>query len=266
MRGVTFFALFLSSVAFLRGGSIVLTPGSLLLAHPTSAITTANTISYTKAGVMLGTGQINGTDDLAEAMTVLNGDLFVSDGSGRVNLINLSSGAVVSSFGTNMVGLDGLGTLDANLIAVSFASTAVNVYSPSGALQQSIVLASLPNSFDWAGLASDGTTLYIGDFSSGRIYEYNSAGTQVGFINTGLANAIGNFSYDASNNSIWATSTNEVTDFSLTGTVLREFSTGSFPSDAIAVVPNSAVPEPGNGALVSLALAFVLAARRSCRS
>ena len=54
---------------------------------------------------------MTGTNDLPESLAVLNGQLFVSDGSGGVNLINLSSGVVASRSTTPGVGLTGLGIL-----------------------------------------------------------------------------------------------------------------------------------------------------------
>lgn len=120
---------FLLSLGALHADPISLTPGSLLVSFPTPVITTANLITNSKSGVILSQGQITGTGDLAESMTILNGNLYVSDGAGRVNTIDLASGAVSSYFSTGMVGLQGLASLSGDLLALSFSSNAVNVYS-----------------------------------------------------------------------------------------------------------------------------------------
>ncbi|HLH02869.1 MAG TPA: hypothetical protein VKX25_08865 [Bryobacteraceae bacterium] len=243
----------------LQAGPIDLAPGSLLLSQPTIAITTANTITYSQSGKILSTGQITGTGDLAEAMTVLSGQLYVSDGSGAINRIDLSSGAVSSSFSTGMIGLDGLGSLGTNLIAVDFQSTAIAVYTPGGQFLNSITLASVPSGLlDWTGLASDGSLFYIGDYGSGRIYRYDMTGRLVGYIDTGLTNSLLSLSYDAANKSLWVTSGAAVLDYSLNGTVLSQFATGSFRGSSIAVVPGSSVPEPDSRAVVAIVLAIAV--------
>lgn len=252
----------------LHAGPINLTPGSLLVASasPASPITTADTITYTKTGSILSTGQITGTGDIAESITVLNGDLFVGDDAGDVNRINLASGAVSSYFSTGMVGLEGLASLNGHLLTLGFMSTAVDVYSTTGLLQKSINLTSVPSSFSWTGLASDGSVLYLADYTSGRIYEYSMTGVQLGYIQTGLANGLIGLSYDASNNSLWVANASfsgprEVVDLSTTGIQLSEFSTGSFdPYSGIAVVPG-AIPEPASAGLVCIAMLLAFAAR-----
>lgn len=264
MRFAPRYLLPILGLGVLHADSINLTPGSLLVASPTQAITTADTINYTKTGSILSTGQITGTGDLAESLTVLDGNLFVSDGAGRVNQINLASGAVSSYFSTGMVGLEGLGSLNGNLLTLSFSSTAVRVYSTSGLLQTSINLGSLPSSFDWTGLASDGSVLYLSDYLSGHIYEYSTAGVQLGYLETGITNGLVGLSFDASNHSLWITNSlfggpSQVIDLSTAGVQLSAFSTGSFyPFGGIAVVPGGNVPEPASSGLLFIAgmLAF----------
>jgi hypothetical protein len=100
--------------------------------------------------------------------------------------------------------------------------------------------------------ASDGAILCLADFTSGRLYEYSPAGASLGFIDTHLGAGITDVSYDSSNNSLWITdaSTNQVLDFSASGTLLSQFSTGAFrPGSGIAVVP---VPEPSCGGFSQL--------------
>lgn len=127
-----------------------------------------NLREYSKTGDLLGTAQISGTNDIPESLTVLNGMLFVSDGSGTVSRVDLSTGRVNPVFNTGTVGLNGLGTFNRNLLTLNFSAHAVGVYSITGILQQTILLASTPTS-DWNGITSDGTTLYLADYASGRI-------------------------------------------------------------------------------------------------
>ena len=78
------------------------------------------------------------------------------------------------------------------------------------------------------------------------------------------ANGLSGLSYDASNNSLWATNssftgTSEVVDFSTLGEQLSEFSTGSFePYGGIAYVPAS-VPEASTATLLLLGVLAVSA-------
>jgi hypothetical protein len=253
----------LLSFEALHASPITLAPGSLLAQQPALlGAVTGNITEYTKSGTFTGTAQIVGTTDIAENLTVLSGQLFVSDGSGRVNRIDLSSGIVASSFNTGMVGLNGIGSYGGNLLTLSFSAHAVNVYSTTGLFQQSIALVSTPASFSWNGIASDGTILYLADYTSGRLYEYSPTGASLGFIDTHMGAGITGVSYDSSNNSLWISdaSTNQVLDFSTSGTLLSQFSTGAFrPGSGIAVVP---VPEPSCGGLFAIALAIVAASNK----
>lgn len=255
--------LILLSVGVLYASPITLMPGSLLVEQAAlSQPVTGNITEYTKSGTAVGTASILGTTDIAENLTVLNGQLFVSDGSGRVNRMDLSSGNVAFSFTTGMIGLNGIGNYGGNLLTLSFSAHAVNVYSTTGVLQQSITLMSTPASFSWNGIASDGTILYLADFTSGRLYEYSPTGVALGFIDTHLGAGITGVAYDLSNNSLWITdaSTNQVLDFATSGTLLSQFSTGLFrPGSGIAVVP---VPEPSGGGLVAIACTFLAACLR----
>jgi hypothetical protein len=244
----------------LEAAGVTLTPGSLFLAQPNLSdltFSSANTVSYTKSGSSLGSGSITGLADLAEGVTVINGALYVSDGAGKVNQINLSTGAVSTSFSTGMVGLDALGSLNGNVLAMSFSSKAVDVYSTGGTLLQAVTLASLPSSYSWDGLASDGTVFYLADSASGRIYRYSMSGAQLGFLSTGAGNLLG-LSYDASNNSLWFIDllNNRVIDFSTSGLELSEFSISGFrASGGVAVVPGAVgVPEPRSMTLAALSL------------
>jgi len=84
---------------------------------------------------------------------------------------------------------------------LNFSSTAIRVYSVAGVLLQSIALASHPSSLDWNGIASDGTTFYLADFPSGRLYEYATTGALLGFLQTDAVGGLTEVSYDSANNS-----------------------------------------------------------------
>ncbi|MBV9677666.1 MAG: hypothetical protein JO185_15110 [Acidobacteriaceae bacterium] len=218
-----------------------------------------NLREYSKTGDLLGTAQISGTNDIPESLTVLNGMLFVSDGSGTVSRVDLSTGRVNPVFNTGTVGLNGLGTFNGNLLTLNFSAHAVGVYSITGILQQTILLASTPTS-DWNGITSDGTTLYLADYASGRIYEYSSTGILLGFIDTNLTTQLTGVAYDPSNHSLWISdaSANRVLDLSTTGALLSQFSTGSFrPSSGVAVIPVT-IPEPSYQGLWGISLVMVL--------
>jgi hypothetical protein len=248
-----------------------LTPGSLLVQQASiNPIGTGIIVDYTKSGTASATSATSGFFDLPENLTVLGGNLFVSDGSGRVNRMNLATGAVTSSFSVGAVGLNGLGTYNGNLLTLNFSSTAISVYSVAGVLLQSIALASHPSSLDWNGIASDGTAFYLADSPSGRLYEYATTGAFLGFLQTDAVGGLAGVSYDSANNSLWIanSSANRVEDLSINGAILSQFSTGTFrPGSGIAVVPVN-VPEPGCWELLAVALAFsfVLKTRSAVRS
>lgn len=266
MKSVPCYLLITLTVAVLRADPIDLISGSLLVASPTGAITTANTITYSKSGSILSQGQITGTGDLSEGLTVLGGNLYDSDGAGRVNRIDLSSGAVSSYFSTGMVGLEGLAALDGDLAALSFLSTSIDVYSPDGVLQRSVALASVPASFSWSGLATDGAIFYLDDATSGRIYEYSMTGVPLGSFASGVSNTLIGIAYDSSNRSLWVVDSSfngpsRIIDLSTTGIELSQFSTGSFdPYGGIAVIPAN-VPEPEGFSFVLLPVILALAVR-----
>jgi len=245
----------------LQASPIALTPGSLLVQQASiNPIGTGTIVDYTKSGTAAATSATSGFFDLPENLTVLGGNLFVGDGSGRVNRMNLSTGAVASSFSVGAVGLNGLGTYNGNLLTLNFSSTAISVYSVAGVLLQSIALASHPPSLDWNGIASDGTTFYLADSPSGRLYEYATNGALLGFLQTGAVGGLAGVSYDPANNSLWIanSSANRVEELSISGAVLSQFSTGAFrPSAGIAVVPLG-VPEPSYRELLAMALALLV--------
>jgi hypothetical protein len=129
-------------MGLLQAGSLSLTPGSILVQQ--LAFPPAGTIEqYTRSGNSVGSFSFTGTGDIPESLTVLNGQLFVGDGAGRVNTIDLSTGTVSSYFSTPSVGLDSLGNYNGNLLTlegVGAVPNTVNVYSTGGVLLQSINL------------------------------------------------------------------------------------------------------------------------------
>jgi hypothetical protein len=229
------------------------------------SFTTSNIEVLSKSGTLSSSVQVSGTSDLEENLTVLNGNLYVSDGAGKVNLINLSTGSVSSSFQAAPFGLNGIGSLNGNLLTLAFNSTAVSVYSTSGTLLQTIALSSLPASLAWNGIASDGTTLYLADSVNGQIYRYSPTGTLLGYFTTAAVGGLTGVSFDSSNDSLWITDTvtNQVFDLTTTGTQLSQFSLGSFrPGSGIAVVPGASTtstPEPGYHGLLLLFSLFAVA-------
>jgi hypothetical protein len=185
-----------------------------------------------------------GFSGLAESLAVLNGGLFVSDSSGTVRRIDPISG-----------------TFGSNLLTLSFNSNQINVYSPAGALQTSIPLATTPPGFSWNGVTSDGRSLFLADVASGRIYNYSLLGSPIGFFQTGLLGVSG-VAYDAATNSLWIanspfpdTANQGVYRFSTTGALLDSFSTPTFRPSAGIAVTGSVVPEPPSLLLMGTALA-----------
>jgi hypothetical protein len=248
--------------------SISLTAGSLLVQQVAlPSLTTSNIEVLSKSGALANSAQVTGTADIAENLTVLNGNLYVTDGAGYVNLINLSNGSVASSFKAAPFGLNGIGSLNGNLLTLAFSSSAVSVYSTSGSLLKTITLSSTPASLSWNGIASDGTTLYLADSTTGRIYQYSTTGAQLGFFTTAAAGGLTGVSFDSSNDSLWITDTltNQVFDLTTTGSQISQFSLGAFrPGSGIAVVPGpsaSSTPEPGYQGVLLLFSLFAFAYR-----
>ena len=248
-------------IGLLQAGSISLTPGSILVQQ--LAFPPAGTIEqYTRSGNSVGSFSFTGTGDIPESLTVLNGQLFVGDGAGRVNTIDLSTGTVSSYFSTTSFGLDSLGNYNGNLLTlegVGAVPNTVNVYSTGGVLLQSITLSSVPSNAQWNGITSNGT-LYIADYASGRVYEYSASGAALGFIDTKLGSGLTGVSYDSLNTSLWVadSNTDRAYDFSTSGVLMGQFGTSVDPDAGIAVVPSVSSPEPAPGTFLfaATALAF----------
>ena len=230
---------------------------------------TSNTVEqFTQTGSH-STSLLLGFSGLAESLAVLDGSLFVGDSSGTVRRVDPISGNVVSSFGTGSVGLTGLGTFGSNLLTLSFNSSQVDVYSPAGALQTSIRLATTPPGFSWNGVTSDGHSLFLADFASGAIYNYSLLGSQIGFFQTGLSGVSG-VAFDAATNSLWVansplagTAGRGVYRFATAGALLDSFSTPTIAPNAGIAVTGSVVPEPPSLLLMGAALgAFTAGVRR----
>lgn len=140
----------LISVRALIAAPISFSPGSLLtgqVAFPTSTL-----YQYTPGGsptgsLLLAEGLPTGISGLAESLTFLNGALYVGDETGIINRIDPASGNVILHFGTAGYGLTSLGDYLGNLLALSFNSTSVGIYAPSGTLQKSVALQATPPTF-----------------------------------------------------------------------------------------------------------------------
>lgn len=247
-----------SSCALACGASITPTPGSLLVLQ--TGFPSGEIQQYGRTGAAGPTLPLPVLGDIPESITVLDGQVFVGDGSGRVSRINLSTGAATTVFNTPNVALTSLGNYNGGLLALNQfgpppnfpPSNTINVYSTNGTLLNSIVLQSVPSTVEWNGITSNGSTIFIADFSgSGLIYEYSSAGAALGSINTGLGAGLWGASYDASNNSIWIgdSNTDRVYDFTTAGALLSDFATEIHPN-GVAVIPQAAIPEPASGLLV----------------
>jgi hypothetical protein len=255
MRSVCQIALLVTFVSVVHASPITTSSGSALvlyIGYPTGSIqqyTTTGTAGPTLALATLG--------DIPESVTILNGQVYVGDGSGRVNLINPSTGAGTPVFDTSNAGLSGLGSYNGTLLAVNNTPGTVYQYSTTGTFLKSITLSSAPAGLPWSGLTSDNSTIYIGDYYSGLIYEYSSAGTLLGSLNTNLGAGLTVGSYDFANASIWATdaTTGEVYDFSTAGVLLSSFAAGVEPFGVAVVPPSSGTPEPSSGALMFTGLA-----------
>ena len=259
MRLARILGYLLLSLGVVQAEPITLVPGSLLVQGPNLiSPQTGTIIEYTTAGTVIQNDAISGTGDIPESLTILNGNLYVSDGAGHVNLMNLNTGGVTSYFDTGMFGLNGLSNLGGNLLAMHFLDTAVSVYSTDGVLQNTIPLSFLPTNYDWNGIATNGSVLYIADYTSGNLYEYSLTGSLLGSISTGIQMGLTGVTYDPLNDSLWVNDngTDQVLDFSTTGSLLSEFSTGGFNNGSgIAFVPAN-VPEPGYAGLLFSVLAM----------
>jgi hypothetical protein len=139
------------------------------------------------------------------------------------------------------------------------------VYSSAGVLQRSIPLAATPTTFNWNGITSDGAVLYLGDFSSGRIYEYSVSGSLLGFITPKSGRSVSGLSYDPSNNSLWIGSGATVYDIALDGTVLSQFAPGITANAGIALIPVS-TPEPSSLPLFFTATGVLTLLRKRAHS
>src|ERR1035437_8529318 len=228
-------------------GTIDLTQRSILVGH--IGFPTSNTIEQFDITGVHSNSLLLGFSGLAESVTLLDGNILVSDSGGTVRQINSSSGTVESSFDTGHSGLNGLGTYGSNLLTLSWNSSQVYLYSPAGVLQTTITLASTPSGYDWNGITSDGTSLFLADYASGRIYNYSTGGSQLGSFDTGLRGLSG-VAYDTTTSSLWVanaeygdTATQGIYQFSVTGTSLGSYLTPTIAPNA-GIALTGGVPEP----------------------
>jgi hypothetical protein len=114
-------------------------PGSALVLY--TGFPTGTIQQYTLAGTPVSTLPLQELSDIPESITVLNGQVYVGDGSGRVNVINPSNGAGTTLFATPNVGLVGLGNLSGTLLALNDTPDSILQYSTAGVLLKSISLA-----------------------------------------------------------------------------------------------------------------------------
>jgi hypothetical protein len=267
MRLTQISVLLIFAVGALHAAPISLIPGSIIVEQPGQPFTTSNLQAYSNGGSLLGTGQVSGANQIVHGLAVLNGNLFLGDGAGDIDHVDLSSGTVTSFFATGSA-VGGLGTLNGNLLTFnpfSPSGAAFNVYSTSGTLLQSIALGTIP-SFTLGPVASDGTSIYLADEFSGLIYKYSMAGALLGSFDTqtgtGFNAGLNGLAYSAANNSLWISDdkTNQLIDLSTSGTHLSAFSTGSFDPSNLAVDFTSA-PEPRYTIVLFIALALAIPAR-----
>lgn len=255
----------LAAVISARATPVSTDPGSVLVLY--TGFPTGSVQQYTRggtAGPILGLSVLG---DIPESLTVLNGQLYVGDGSGRVNLVSTVSGAGTPIFSTSNVGLVGLGDYQGNLLAVNNTPNKIYQYSTAGVALSTITLGSVPSGVNWSGITSDNSTIFLGAYNSGSIYEYSVTGSLLGSFDTHLGMGLVAGSYDFSNGSIWVTDANTGTVYDLTtsGVVLSSFATPGRSFGVAVVGPLSGTPEPSCGALVLCATAMtvpVLAWRR----
>ena len=268
---VAYIALLLPAI---YAGSLPLSPGSIVFGNV--GFPSGSLYEVTQAGGALGNLALPVLSDIPESVTVLNGKLFVGDGAGVVSQIDPSTGNVINFFQTPAFGLNSLGNYNGNLIAfptVSYPGPADTIYeyTAAGGFVQSITLQTLPSSASWSGLTSNGSVLYLADYSSGLLYEYSLTGVLLGSVDTHLGAGLIGVSFDSANDSLWVADslTDVAYDLSESGSVLSDFATGIAPTGGIAVVPGNATPEPGSFFLSSLGAAGLLVGafsrrRKSC--
>ena len=273
MRFARFVGLSVVSFAVASGAPISLTPGSLLVLQagfPSGLIQ-----QYSRTGTAGPTLDLPVLTDIPVSLTVLNGQLFVGDDSGRASIINPSTGAATPVFSTPAVALTSLGNYKGTLLALNefgpppaFATgNTINVYSTTGTFLYSITLKSVPPTANWDGMTSNNSIIYIADNQSGDVFEYSPSGASLGFFDTKLGTGLSGASYDVSNNSIWVSDskTDHVYDFSTTGVLLSDFATDITPA-GVAVVPPVATPEPASYMLVLCAAALLGCCRKIVRA
>ena len=124
-------------------------PGTALVLY--TGFPTGTIQQYTTTGAFVSTLPLQVLNDIPESITILNGQVYVGDGAGRVNTVDLSTGTGTTLFSTPNVGLVGLGNLNGDLLAVNNTSSSILEYSTSGILRKSIGLSVAPV-IGWSGL------------------------------------------------------------------------------------------------------------------
>jgi MBG domain len=93
-----------------------------------------------------------------------------------------------------------------------------------------LILSHFDTGFTFTGIATDGTYLYTTEGFSGvgNIHRWNLDGTNgVVLFDTGVTSGLGGIGYDAGDGTLWVGTGGTIYHYSLTGTALGSFSTGS---------------------------------------
>ncbi len=116
-----------------------------------------------------------------------------------------------------------------------------------------------PGLGQFLGVAYDGTDLWLtgGAFEgNSKISRYSDTGSFLGAFDTGRSSA-GGIGYSAATKTLWVGYFGPVYQYSLTGTELSTFVSGSAFHDGLEIGDVSAVPEPQSMALLLAGLAVI---------
>jgi hypothetical protein len=228
---------------------------------------------YTPSGTLVESLNLSGLTNI-HGLTVLNNEVYVASFGGTIGKVNLTTGAVENQF-TIPRSLEGLGDNGTNLLAYEWLTgdPSANV-GTIVQLTTSGTTVSTVSAVHYGGVGIDGTSdgrsFIPRSFFDGNIREYNSAGTLLSTIVTGVGtgthHALG---YQSSNSTLWVSQPTapfgggNIRQYSMSGTELSQFNFGSGFIMGLDFV--NEIPEPASVALLSVA-SVLLASRRRLKA
>lgn len=209
--------------------------------------------AYSTAGAVTQTLALSNLQSNMVGVEVIGSNVFVADVAGGLGQIDLTTGEVTSLFNVGRSGLEGLASINDNLLFLDYSTGHALEYSVAGALLNTFSISASNT-----GITGYGSGFATVSYNTGAVEFYNGAGVLAGGFSTFIGGASG-LAYDSTSNSFWVSTGfggDMIYQYSTEGTLLNGFSVASDQLNGLDFIA-SAVPEPGSLALFGAGLAVV---------